>query len=55
METGIPDENSQAPRGLSSEKREDLWALLIAAMVMVACTAAPEAVFHFFKKVLYIF
>lgn len=55
METGIPDENKQEPRGLSSEKREDIWALLLAGLVMIACIAAPEAVHHFFKKVLYIF
>lgn len=53
METGIPDEKE--PQGLSSEKREDIWALLIAGMVMVACIAAPEAIHHLFKKVLYIF
>jgi len=41
--------------GLSSAKREDIWALIIAGAVMLISIAAPEAVYDFFKKVLYIF
>ena len=48
------DTTEQKPAGLSSAKREDIWALLIAAAVMLAALAAPEAVHTFFKKVLYL-
>jgi hypothetical protein len=40
---------------LSSAKREDIWALIIAGAVMLISIAAPEAVYSFFKNVLYIF
>lgn len=40
--------------GLSSAKREDIWALIIAALVMIASLAAPEGVYTFFKKILYV-
>ncbi len=42
-------------KGLSSAKREDIWALIIAGIVMLISIAAPEAVYSFFKNVLYIF
>jgi hypothetical protein len=41
--------------GLSSAKREDIWALVIAGTVMLIAIAAPEAVHDFFKNVLFIF
>ena len=41
--------------GLSSAKREDIWALIIAGIVMLVSIAAPQAVHNFFKNVLYIF
>lgn len=41
--------------GLSSAKREDIWALVIAGIVMLASIAAPDAVYSFFKKILYVF
>ena len=41
--------------GLSSAKREDIWALIIAGIVMLISIAAPEAVYNFFKNVLYVF
>jgi hypothetical protein len=40
---------------LSSAKREDIWALIIAGIVMLASIAAPDAVHAFFKSVLYFF
>jgi hypothetical protein len=43
------------PAGLSSAKREDIWALIIATVVLLTSLAAPEAVYDFFKKILYIF
>ncbi len=36
--------------GLSSAKREDIWALIIAGIVMLLSIAAPEAVYNFFKE-----
>ena len=41
--------------GLSSAKREDIWALIIAGAVMLFSIAAPDAVYDFFKNVLYVF
>ncbi|MFH2005064.1 MAG: hypothetical protein ABI333_00625 [bacterium] len=43
------------PTGLTPEKREDLWALIIALVVLLVCLAAPDAVHHFFKKTIYLF
>jgi len=40
---------------LSSAKREDIWALIIAGIVMLLSIAAPEVVYNLFKNVLYIF
>ncbi len=40
---------------LSSAKREDIWALIIAGIVMLLSMAAPEAVYNIFKKLLYVF
>jgi hypothetical protein len=54
MQTGVPDEPEKT-EGLSAEKREDIWALLIAALVLIASLAAPEAIYEFFKNMLYIF
>ena len=39
--------------GLSSSKREDIWALIIAVLVMVISILAPEGVHDVFKKFLY--
>ena len=48
-------ESDDKEKGLSSAKREDIWALIIAGIVMLLSIAAPEAVYNLFKKVLYIF
>ena len=39
----------------SSEKREDIWALLIAAGIFLVSVIAPMQVQAFFSSVLYIF
>lgn len=39
----------------SSEKREDIWALLIAAGIFVVSVIAPEPVHAFFSSVLVLF
>jgi hypothetical protein len=50
-----PPSDTRPPGGLSSEKREDIWALLIALLVLVLCLAAPEAIYRFFKSALFVF
>jgi hypothetical protein len=52
--TEVEDQQEQKSDGLSSAKREDIWALLVAAAVMAASLAAPEGVYTFFKKMLYL-
>ncbi len=51
----MQDESStpEKPQGLSSAKREDIWALLIAFAVFLVSAAAPETVYNLFKKLLY--
>ena len=44
---------SESNPGLSSAKREDIWALIIALAVLLLSLAAPGVVHSFFKKVLY--
>jgi hypothetical protein len=39
----------------SSEKREDIWALLIAAGIFLVSVVAPEPVHAFFSSVLVLF
>jgi len=43
------------PAGLSSAKREDIWALIIAGIVMLISMVAPGGVYNVFKKLLYFF
>ena len=50
-----PSAESRPPSGLSSEKREDIWALLIALVIFLICLAAPEAIYVFFKNTLFVF
>ncbi len=40
---------------LSSEKREDLWAIIIAGIILILCCISPDAIYTFFKKSLFIF
>ena len=39
----------------SSEKREDIWALIIAMVVFLLSVTFPDQVYHFFNKMLYLF
>jgi len=39
----------------SSEKREDIWAILLAVMIFILSYIAPNAIHHFFKKTLFLF
>lgn len=53
----MPTENAagleQERSGLSSAKREDIWALLIALVVLGLALLMPTALHHFFKRILY--
>ncbi len=39
----------------SSEKREDIWALIIATGILILSTAFPDQIYQFFKQGLYLF
>jgi len=39
----------------TSEKREDIWAIVIVAGVFLFCVAFPAQVHHFFTQVLFLF
>jgi hypothetical protein len=39
----------------SSEKREDIWALIIAGGIFILSAAFPDQIYHFFSKALYLF
>lgn len=54
VEPGQTGGGSKA-KGLSSEKREDLWSIVLAAIVLLLSWAAPDAVQEFFTDVLYLF
>ena len=46
---------NQSDDAFSSEKREDIWAILIATVVLLVSVAFPEALHHFFSKTLFLF
>lgn len=39
----------------SSEKREDIWALIIVVAVFLFCVAFPSQIYHFFTQTLFLF
>ena len=39
----------------SSEKREDIWALIIAVGILLLSVAFPAQIHHFFSSMLYLF
>jgi hypothetical protein len=53
----VKDSNNEKKKtvGLSSAKREDIWALIIASVVMLIAFVAPEGVYRFFTEVLFLF
>ena len=50
-----PELERFAQEVFSSEKREDIWAIIIAMGVLVLSLAFPDQVYHFFKYGLYLF
>lgn len=44
-----------AEETLSSEKREDIWALIITMVVLVLSVAFPDQIHNFFRDGLYLF
>ena len=44
-----------ADEAFSSEKREDIWALVIAMAILLLSVAFPEQIRHFFSSTLYLF
>jgi len=42
------------PGSLSSEKREDIWAIILALAVLLFSILAPDLVHDLFKKYLFI-
>ena len=44
-----------AEEAFSSEKREDIWALIIAMAILLLSVAFPEQIRHFFSSTLYLF
>jgi NTP pyrophosphatase (non-canonical NTP hydrolase) len=40
---------------LSSERREDIWAILLAVIIFLLSVIWPEPIYHFFKKTLFFF
>ena len=49
------DLQEAAEEAFSSEKREDIWALLIAMAILLLSVAFPEQVRQFFSSALYLF
>jgi len=54
MDTSPPSAE-HPPAGLSPEKREDIWALLIALVVLMISLWGPEAVYGLFSQTLILF
>jgi len=51
----LESSEDKAKKGLSSSKREDIWALIIAGAIMLVSMAAPEGVHNLFTEFLYLF
>ena len=49
------DVQDVSQKAFSSEKREDIWALIIAMGILLLSVAFPAQVHHFFSSMLYLF
>ena len=47
--------NQVAEKVFSSEKREDIWAIIIALGIFIFSLLFPEQVYNFFRDTLYLF
>ena len=52
QKTDVKDVSAEA---FSSEKREDVWALMIAMVILLLSVAFPAQIHHFFSSMLYLF
>ena len=50
-----PDVQNLSEKAFSSEKREDIWALVIAMGILLLSVAFPARIHHFFSTTLYLF
>jgi hypothetical protein len=50
-----PELERMAEDVFSSEKREDIWAIIVAVGILILSFAFPEQIHHFFTKMLYLF
>ena len=55
QEQQAPDAQDVSEKAFSSEKREDIWALIIAMGILLLSVAFPAQVHHFFSSMLYLF
>jgi hypothetical protein len=53
MESDTNTGSEREGKELSSAKREDIWALLIALIVLILALLAPDAVHSFFSQGLF--
>ena len=44
-----------AEEAFSSEKREDIWAIIIAMGILLLSVAFPTQIYRFFSQMLYLF
>lgn len=49
------DVQDVSEKAFSSEKREDTWALIIAAGLLLLSVVFPARIHHFFSSMLYLF
>ena len=52
QKTDVQDVSVEA---FSSEKREDIWALIIAMGILLLSVSFPAQIHHFFSSMLYLF
>lgn len=55
QEKQMSDVQGVSEKAFSSEKREDIWALIIATGILVLSVAFPARIHHFFSSMLYLF
>ena len=55
QEQQAPDVQDVSEKAFSSEKREDIWALIIAMGILLLSVAFPTQIHQFFSSMLYLF